>query len=127
MNSKLVVGVVGAIGAGKSTVAKRLVELGGKLVDGDAVGHMVLREAAIKEKIIERFGDGVVGGDGEIDRKRLGGMVFSDSNLLADLERIMHPRMKEIFATEIAAAHCDPNVKLVVFDAAVLLEAGWED
>src|SRR4051812_46851196 len=125
MNRKRVVGVIGAIGAGKSTVARRLEELGGKLIDGDAVGHQVLREPAIKNKVVETFGKDVVGENGEIDRRKLGGVVFSDPKLLDQLEQIMHPRMKEIFAKEIAAAQEDPKVKLVVFDAAVLLEAGW--
>jgi dephospho-CoA kinase len=127
MNRKRVVGVIGAIGAGKSTVARRLQELGGKLIDGDAVGHQVLKEPAIKAKIVETFGQGVVNEAGEIDRKKLGGIVFSDPVSLATLEQIMHPRMKEIFAEEIAAAQKDPTVKLVVFDAAILLEAGWGD
>jgi dephospho-CoA kinase len=127
MNRKRVVGVIGAIGAGKSTVARRLAELGGKLIDGDAVGHQVLKEPAIKSKIVETFGQGVANEIGEIDRKKLGGIVFSDPVSLEALERIMHPRMKEIFAEEISAAQKDPAVKLVVFDAAILLEAGWGD
>jgi dephospho-CoA kinase len=127
MNRKPVVGVIGAIGAGKSTVARRFEELGGKLINGDAVGHLVLKEPAIKSKIVDTFGQGVLNESGEIDRKKLGGVVFSDPLSLQTLERIMHPRMKEIFAEEIAAAQKDPAVKLVVFDAAVLLEAGWGD
>jgi len=122
---KKVIGVIGAIGAGKSTVAKRLEELGAKLIDGDAVGHTVLREPEIKSRIVDRFGEDVVGTNGEIDRKRLGGIVFSDKASLDALEAIMHPRMKRIFAEEIADAQNDPSVKLIVFDAAILLEADW--
>jgi len=127
MNVKPVVGVIGAIGAGKSTVARRLQELGGELIDGDAVGHQVLKEAPIKKQVINAFGAGMIGDDGEVDRKKLGAVLFRDPASLATLERIMHPRMKEIFAERIAAAQRDPNVKLVVFDAAILLEAGWGD
>jgi dephospho-CoA kinase len=122
---KKVIGVIGAIGAGKSTVAQRLEELGGRLIDGDAVGHRVLREPEIRSRIVERFGEGVVGTNGEIDRKKLGSIVFSDKSLLDELEAIMHPRMKRIFAEEIADAQSDPIVKLIVFDAAILLEADW--
>jgi len=127
MNRKPVVGVIGAIGGGKSTVARRLAELGGAHVDADAVGHQVLREPAIKAKVVERFGKDVVGVEGEIDRKKLGKIVFSGPGLLDSLERIMHPRMMEIFHERIAAAQNDAAVKLVVFDAAILLEAGWGD
>jgi dephospho-CoA kinase len=127
MNRTRVVGVIGAVGAGKSTVARRLAELGGRLIDGDAVGHQVLKEPLIRNQVIEKFGVGIVGENGEIDRRKLGALVFSDSSKLDSLERIMHPRMKAIFAEKIAAAQDDPNVKLVVFDAAILLEAGWGD
>ena len=125
MTRKKVIGVIGAIGAGKSTVAKRLEELGAKLIDGDAVGHSVLRDSEIKERIVDRFGPGVVRINGEVDRKALGGIVFSDKASLDALEAIMHPRMKAIFAEEIADAQADPTVKLIVFDAAILLEADW--
>jgi dephospho-CoA kinase len=125
MTRKKVIGIVGAIGAGKSTVAKRLEELGAKLIDGDAVGHQVLREPEIKSRILQRFGECVVATDGEIDRRKLGGIVFADKQSLGDLEAIMHPRMKNIFAEEIATAQEDPAVKLIVFDAAILLEADW--
>ncbi len=87
----IVVGITGKYCAGKNTAADILKEAGYEGIDVDALGHDALRRE--DERIIERFGSQVAGGGGEIDRRRLGRIVFSDSAALKDLESIVHPGM----------------------------------
>lgn len=120
-----VIGLVGGIGAGKSRVSAALARRGGLVVSGDAVGHEALRQPALKERIVGRWGRGVLGADGEIDRRRLGAVVFADSAARRELEAIVRPWIGERLRTQIAQAQADAAVPFVVLDAAVMLEAGW--
>ena len=92
----LSIGLTGGIACGKTTVARMFGELGCKLINADLVGHEVIRkpEPAYYE-IIEAFGSHVVGKSGEIDRTRLGSLVFSDREKLSLLNAIVHPRILE--------------------------------
>ncbi len=133
-----VVGLIGAIGSGKSEAARILAERGACVIDADAVGHEVLADRAVRARLLERFGSGILaerdarpaaGGAAEpvIDRRRLGKLVFADSEALRDLEAVVHPRMRARFEAAILDyAHAAAS-GLVVLDAAVLLEAGWDD
>jgi dephospho-CoA kinase len=121
------IGVIGAIGAGKSRVAAHLRDLSAVVVDGDAVGHEVLADPAIASRIVEAFGERVASADGRIDRRALGRIVFSKPAAKELLESIVHPPMRRVFEEKIAAGRADPAASLVVFDAAILLEAGWDD
>jgi dephospho-CoA kinase len=123
---KKIVGLIGGIGAGKSTVAKRLTERGALVVDADRTGHEVLLESAVRDKLVQLFGNEILGGDGQIDRTRLGAIVFSADEKRKLLEGVVHPRMAERFRERISFALADPNVPLVVLDAAILLEVGWD-
>jgi dephospho-CoA kinase len=127
-----VLGIVGGIGSGKSSVARWVVshDTGVVLINGDEVGHEVLTHKAVQEAIRQRFGDGVIDGAGQIDRRSLGQIVFgpSDEKRVArhDLERIVHPRIRETFVNRIAEAEAAKK-RAVLLDAAVLFEAGWND
>jgi len=123
---KPVIGLVGGIGAGKSTVAAELARLGCAVVDADAIGHELLVDPSIRQEIRDRWGDGVFAPDGSVDRRRLGGIVFADRGELDRLEAIMHPRIGRRLVEAIGRARSDPAVAAVVVDAAVLLEAGWD-
>lgn len=124
---KSVIGIVGGVGAGKSTAAGLFAELGCTLVDADAIGHALLAERDVKEQLRKRWGGSIFAPDGSVDRKALGAIVFDDSDELAALNRIMHPRIRARMTEQIAAAANEPAAKAVVVDAAVLLEAGWDD
>jgi len=124
---KPVIGLVGGVGAGKSTAAAELVRLGCALVDADAIGHELLRRKVVKRELRRRWGAGVFSPDGEVSRKALAAAVFGSPDDLKALNRIMHPRMRREMERRIAKARRDPNVPAVVIDAAVLLEAGWDD
>ena len=127
-----VIGLIGGIGSGKSFLAQALQEKYNlKIVNGDEAGHVVLNEEAIKAQLRSRFGDDVFAADGHVDRRKMSQHVFgSDSAAMqarADLEAIVHPRIKQILSEQIAAARADAATKAVVLDAALLLEAGWHN
>jgi len=124
---KPVIGIVGGIGAGKSTVAAELVRLGCPLVDGDAVGHALLAEEDVRSEVRERWGQGAFAPDGSVDREALARIVFSDAGELEALNRILHPRIRKRMQEQIARSRGDPSAPAVVVDAAVLFEAGWDD
>ncbi len=89
-----VIGLTGQMGAGKTTVAQMLRELGAKVIDADAIVHQEQSRGTVGySAIVQRFGTGVLGEDKEIDRAKLASEVFADPRKLAELERIMHPRV----------------------------------
>lgn len=122
---KLVLGLIGGIGSGKSLVAAALARSGAKVISGDQLGHEALRQPDIKARVVERWTKAVLDEHGDIDRRRLGRIVFADPAERRALETLVFPRIEEGFRRGIEAAASDPAVKLVVLDAAILLEAGW--
>ncbi len=122
----LVIGLVGGIGSGKSTAAAILAELGAEVINADLIGHEVYEPGKPGfDAIVAEFGTEVVGPDGRIDRKRLGGIVFSDSVKLERLNAIVHPLIRAEIERRIARARKEGRVRAVVVEAAILLEAGW--
>lgn len=122
-----VLGLVGGIGAGKSRVSQALARRGAVVVAGDPVGHEALKQPALRDRVIERFGREIIAADGEIDRRALGAIVFADDAARRDLEAIVFPWIGAELRRQLAAAKESPPVPLVVLDAAVMLEAGWHD
>ena len=123
-----VVGLVGGIGSGKSTAAKILAEFGAEVVDADAIGHGVYRAGTPGfASVVAAFGAVVIGPDGEIDRKRLGPIVFADPARLAELNRIAHPLIRAEIERRIDAGRARNGLRAVVVEAAILLEAGWRN
>jgi dephospho-CoA kinase len=120
-----VIGLVGGIGSGKSLVAEEFARHGGRVVSGDQLGHEALRQPAIRAQVLRRWGPKVVGPDGEIDRRQLGAIVFGDPAERQALESMVFGYIGKGLADQVAAARADPAVKLVVVDAAIMLEAGW--
>jgi dephospho-CoA kinase len=122
-----IIGLTGGIGSGKSTVSQYLAELGATIIDADKVGHEALTRSDIKQDIEAAFGREVFGPDGEIDRKRLGPVVFSDPAALRKLNHIMHRRMRTMMEKKIAD-YRKQGASVVVMEAAVLLEtdADWD-
>jgi dephospho-CoA kinase len=120
-----VLGLLGGIGAGKSTVAKRLAALGAVVIDADRLGHETLRRPEVVAGIAERFGPVVLDADGNVNRAEVARIVFADEAARADLEGIVHPIMEREMTRRIAERTADPAVPLVVLDAAILLEKNW--
>lgn len=121
-----VVGLTGGIGAGKSTVAAILTELGARVIDADRIGHEVYRPGSAGfARVVEAFGPGVVGADGAIDRRALGALVFADPAARARLNALVHPLIAAEVGRRVAAARAEGFAGPLVVEAAVLLEAGW--
>jgi dephospho-CoA kinase len=122
---KPVIGLIGAIGAGKSTAARCFAARGGCVIDADALGHEALAQPEIVEQLGARWGAGVRKPDGTLDRRSIARIVFGHPQERNALERLVFPYIGERCLQEIARAMADPVVRFVVLDAAVLLEAGW--
>lgn len=121
----IVIGLTGGIAAGKSTVARLLAERGAVVVDADKLGHRVYaRGQPALDKVVAAFGGGVVGEDGEIDRKALGAKVFGDAVQMKKLTDIVWPAILELAQAELATARAG-DAKVAVLEAAVLIEANW--
>jgi dephospho-CoA kinase len=120
-----VLGLVGGIGSGKSEVAAALVRRGGYLVAGDPLGHAALRQPSVRDQVVARWGRDMLGADGEVDRTKLGAVVFADADERAALEAIVHPWISRRLREQLIAAKADANCWFVVLDAAIMLEAGW--
>jgi dephospho-CoA kinase len=125
LSSKPVVGLIGGIGSGKSQVAAAFARHGARVVSGDGLAHAALRQPAIRDAIVRRWGPGVLDEQGEINRRRLAALVFADPEERKTLEALVHPWICERIGAEVSAARADPHVALVVLDAAIMLEAGW--
>lgn len=122
----LVIGLVGGIGSGKSVATAMLAELGAEIINADLVGHEVYEPTKPGfDAIVAEFGSDVVGADGRIDRKRLGALVFADSARLARLNAIVHPLIRAEIERRVQQARVKGEVRAVVVEAAILLEAGW--
>jgi dephospho-CoA kinase len=121
MSTRIVIGLTGNIGVGKSTVMALLAELGAAGIDADKVAHQVMEPGQpAYDQIVARFGPQLAAANGPIDRLRLGQIVFSDPAALADLEAIVHPAVFQVIQRRVAEA----DAPVVVIEAIKLLEAG---
>jgi dephospho-CoA kinase len=119
----LVAGLTGGIGSGKSTVAAMLADRGAVIVDADQLA----REAVVAGSpgflaVVERFGPGVVGPDGGLDRAALAALVFADADALGDLNGIVHPRVRAAIAERVA--QLEGSDAVVVLEIPLLVESG---
>ena len=116
------IGLSGGIGSGKSTVSRLLNELGAIVVDADAIVHelQAAGEPMLKE-IAAAFGDGVLTGDGALDRPALGSIVFRDPERRRELEQIVQPPVVAEMARRAKVA-IDDGVPMVVMDIPLLFE-----
>jgi dephospho-CoA kinase len=121
----VVVGLTGGIASGKSVVSEMLAKHGALVIDADKVGHEAYaRGSGCYEKVVSAFGQDIVGPDGEIDRKALGGKVFGDPAQRNRLEGIVWPWMKDTMQERLAKLRAE-GTPVVVLEAAVLIEAEW--
>lgn len=118
---KYIIGLTGNIATGKSSVLRMLERLGAKAIDADALAHQVMEpQTPVWLAIVEAFGEGILQPDGRIDRKRLGGIVFSDPAALKRLERMVHPAVIARTMEMIQQA----TQPIVAIEAIKLIEAG---
>ena len=124
----MIIGLTGGIASGKSTAANHHASNGAQVMDGDVLGHRAYQpNTNAFRKIADTFGPETVGNDGLIDRKTLGGKVCGNPEALKQLTNILYPEIRRLFEEWIAECRAQDPDALLVMDAAVLLEAGWDD
>jgi dephospho-CoA kinase len=122
-----VIGLTGGIGSGKSTVTEMLRAKGAAVVHADLVGHEVYRpDTKVWDEVVAAFGRQVLDPDGQIDRRKLGSIVFADPKALVRLNAITHPPMRRLMAERLDELRRQGE-RVAVLEAALLIEAGWID
>jgi dephospho-CoA kinase len=122
----ITIGITGGIGSGKSTASQILGELGAEIIDADQVGHKIyLPDTPAWREIVATFGADVLAPDRSIDRTRLGPIVFSDPGALQKLNAITHGKIFSYIQGQIDYMRDKQATRVVVVEAAILLEAGW--
>ena len=132
-----IIALTGGIGAGKSLVAQYFSELGARVVDADQLSRVAIERGSEGfDEVLLRFGESILR-DGDIDRKALAEIVFADASARADLEAIIHPRVRELFNDVVADLAPDETliyeIPLLVesnaaanFDSVITVEADLE-
>ncbi len=124
----LVVGLTGGFGTGKTAVACMFRSLGAKVLDADEIAHRLIRkDTRGYKRIVSSFGKTILGQRGEIDKARLGELVFSKKNLLTELCRIIHPAVIREIQDKLKEIGRSKKRSIVVIDAPLLVEAGLLD
>ncbi len=121
----LVVALTGGVATGKSTVSRRLMELGAAVLDADQAAREVVEpgEPALEE-IRAAFGPGVIASDGTLDRQALGEIVFNDKSRRSELEAIIHPRVRQRMDQALHRLKAEGRFQVVVCDIPLLYETG---
>ncbi|MFM7057376.1 MAG: dephospho-CoA kinase [Planctomycetota bacterium] len=121
-----VIGLVGGVGSGKSSLVSGLTDFAVQVIDADRIGHQQLRQPAIRAALVEHFGKNILGPDGDIHRPALAAVVFGDSPAqqlaLETLNRIVHPGIRTEILRQLSLA--PRTLDAVFLDAALLLESG---
>ena len=130
-----IIGLIGRIGAGKSTVAQRFAVHGAHVIDADRIAHDVLEEGDVVRQIVDRFGVDVLDADGRIRRRAVADRVFGPTpdhaRALEWLEALVHPRVRSRIEAQLAALRAREDGHdgdaVVVLDVPLLVQAGWAD
>lgn len=122
-----VIGILGGIGSGKSTVAAAFGRLGCAVIDADALAHAVLRRPSVITAVTARFGSAVLDEAGQIDRRKLAERVFERPEDIAFLNGLIHPPVLAETEKRIARYRAEAEAAAIVLDVPLLLEAGWKN
>jgi dephospho-CoA kinase len=123
-----IIGVTGGIGSGKSTVSRILDEMGAAIIDADVIAREIVQkgQAALNE-IVKFFGKDVIDNEGELNRRKLGSLVFNDKDKLESLNKITHKYITERIKEKILDISDAGSVELIVVDAAIPFQYGFMD
>ena len=122
----MILGITGSIGSGKTTIAKTFGKRHFNSIDADEIGHQIIKKnSAAYKKIIEKFGIGILDKNKDIDRNKLGYIVFNDNLKLKELNSITHPLIIDEIKNQIKKIQkkCGNKTKIII-DAPLLLETG---
>jgi dephospho-CoA kinase len=122
-----VIGLTGSICSGKSTIAKFLAQMGAAVINADEIGHEAYEpHCETWQQVVDAFGKQILTTGGEIDRKKLGEIVFKDPEALKRLNGIMHPGMHRVAGKKIDQLKRE-GAEVIVLEAPLLVEANWLD
>ena len=122
----MIIGLTGTIGSGKSTVSARLAKLGALVLDADTISREAVKKGADGlNKIAEVFGKEVIDANGELDRKALAGIVFSDESKRLILNGIIHPQVLKALKERTHGEKALNPDRMIVWDVPLLIEVGW--
>lgn len=123
-SNKPIIGLVGGIGSGKSSVAKVFAREGAQVFDADAMAKAALDRPDVQSMLIEWWGPDVIDADGRSDRRKIAERVFADEAERKRLESVVHPIVAAGRERMIAEARANPDVRAIVLDVPLLLEVG---
>ena len=120
-------GLTGGIASGKTTVAAMFRDLGARVIDADEIGHQLVRSGSqVFPQLLSRFGTGILNAHGEVDRAKLGQVVFADAARRTALNAIIHPAIMARRDALLASYHAEDPSAVVISDAALIYEAHIE-
>ncbi len=123
--TKPIIGILGGIASGKSTVASELAKLGCKVIDADRIAHKLFCRKDVREEIVRLFGQSVLDCSGQIDRKKLADIAFAAADKLSSLNRVIHPLVLQEVERLVEKYGRQSQVKAIVLDMPLLAEVGW--
>jgi dephospho-CoA kinase len=118
------IGLTGGAGSGVSKAAHIIENRGVPVISADEIGHLILKRADVKESLLERFGNRILAEDDEIERHKLGVIVFSDASALLELNRIVHPLLLDTLKSNCLQSEGEKGIAVV--DAALIFEWGLQ-
>ena len=121
---KVVVGLTGGIGSGKSTVSRILQNKGYPLIDLDKISHEVIEYPEVIEKLVKTFGEDILDENGKISRRKLGAVVFGNKEKLREINSIMHPVILAEMRRQVRLL--EKINKIVFVEIQLLFEVKWE-
>lgn len=124
---KPIIGILGGIASGKSTVAAEFARRGCKIIDADEIVHELLQKTVVKDKITGLFGQAILDSAGKIDHRKLAEVVFTDADKLSSLNKIIHPLVLERTEELIELYNRQGGIKAIVLDMPLLAEVGWTE
>lgn len=124
-NRKKIIGILGGIGCGKSTVAALFGKLGCGVIDADKMTHEVLEKPKIKKELLKLFGNGIINNNGKTDRRKVAEIVFESPEKVTLLNRVIHPAVLSRIEQLIEEYNRQPCVKAIVLDVPLLAEIDW--
>lgn len=120
-----VIGLTGGIGAGKSTVSEYLRKQGYVIIDADAIAHQITEKGTeTLKKLVQCFGENILFADGSLNRKKLAAIVFQDSAMKAQLERLTTDEVVRIIKNQVDALRKEEKYGIIFVDAPLLFETG---
>lgn len=125
----MILGILGGIGSGKSTVTKMFAALGAQTLDADAIAHERIQQKEVKSTLLQWWGDEVLDAEGKVDRKKVAEKVFSDAAELVRLNSLIHPEVRrriEEFIGKFKAENGDRK-ELLVLDVPLLASSTLRD